>query len=104
MKYFFHITFVLLALLCAACAEDDALSTDGRNAVPLAGIQTEIEGGMTSRAPALDKERYVGRSAFKNKDQMVLTSVQRTNLPIPSFSYKGVVYDYEVGQGQTSGG
>ena len=47
MKYFFHITFVLLALLCAACAEDDALSTDGRNAVPLAGIQTEIEGGMT---------------------------------------------------------
>lgn len=104
MKYFFHITFVLLALLCAACAEDDALSTDGRNAVPLAGIQTEIEGGMTSRAPALDKERYVGRSAFKNKDQMVLTSVQRTDLPIPSFSYKGVVYDYEVGQGQTSGG
>lgn len=104
MKYFFHITFVLLALLFAACAEDDALSTDGRDAVPLAGIQTEIEGGMTSRAPALDKEHYVGRSAFKNKDQMVLTSVQRTNLPIPSFSYKGVVYDYEVGQGQTSGG
>ena len=102
-RYIFILPLLLLALLFTAC-DDDALTSDARNAVPLSGVEALVEGNLASRAPALDQRYYMGRNRFIDKDQLVLTKMQRTQLPIAGFSYAGLVYDHEVGAGQTSGG
>lgn len=70
----------------------------------LFGVQAVIYDGTATRAPALDKENYVGRSSFNNNDVMVLTNIQRTVSPIAGFSYYNIEYIHEVEDGQSSGG
>ena len=98
------ISYIICALSLVACGDDgDLVLPNTQDVVPLAGIDAEVYGGASTRAPALDKDNHVGRSVFVNADQMVLTSIKRTTNPVKKFSYKGIVYDYLVEEGQTSG-
>ena len=98
------ISYIICALSLVACGDDgDLVLPNTQDVVPLAGIDAEIYSGASTRAPALDKDNHVGRSVFVSADQMVLTSIKRTQNPVTKFSYKGIVYDYLVEEGQTSG-
>ena len=98
------ISYIICALSLVACGDDgDLVLPNTQDVVPLAGIDAEVYSGASTRAPALDKDNHVGRSVFVNADQMVLTSIKRTQNPVTKFSYKGIVYDYLVEEGQTSG-
>ena len=101
-KYLFP---MICALCLAGCDKEEANGpAEGTDqAVGLAGVEAVVQGGLATRAPALDKENYVGRSAFVDGDQMVLTSIKRTMSPIAGFSYKGIVFDHRVDPGQTTG-
>ena len=76
----------------------------GGDQVELSGVQAVVYDGTSTRAPALDKENYVGRSRFNNRDVMVLTNIQRTVSPIAGFSYYDIEYIHEIEAGQSSGG
>ena len=98
------ISYIICALSLVACGDDgDLVLPNTQDVVPLAGIDAEVYSGASTRAPALDKDNHVGRSVFVSADQMVLTSIKRTQNPVTKFSYKGIVYDYLVEEGQTSG-
>ena len=98
------ISYIICALSLVACGDDgDLVLPNTQDVVPLAGIDAEVYSGASTRAPALDKDNHVGRSVFVSADQMVLTSIKRTTNPVTKFSYKGIVYDYLVEEGQTSG-
>ena len=98
------ISYIICALSLVACGDDgDLVLPNTQDVVPLAGIDAEVYSGASTRAPALDKDNHVGRSVFVSADQMVLTSIKRTQNPVTKFSYKGIVYDYLVAEGQTSG-
>ena len=98
------ISYIICALSLVACGDDgDLVLPNTQDVVPLAGIDAEVYSGASTRAPALDKDNHVGRSVFVNDDQMVLTSIKRTTNPVKKFSYKDIVYDYLVEEGQTSG-
>ena len=98
------ISYIICALSLVACGDDgDLVLPNTQDVVPLAGIDAEVYSGASTRAPALDKDNHVGRSVFVNADQMVLTSIKRTQNPVTKFSYKGIVYDYLVEKGQTFG-
>ena len=98
------ISYIICALSLVACGDDgDLVLPNTQDVVPLAGIDAEVYSGASTRAPALDKDNHVGRSVFVSADQMVLTSIKRTTNPVKKFSYKGIVYDYLVEEGQTSG-
>ena len=98
------ISYIICALSLVACGDDgDMVLPNTQDVVPLAGIDAEVYSGASTRAPALDKDNHVGRSVFLSADQMVLTSIKRTQNPVTKFSYKGIVYDYLVEKGQTSG-
>ena len=98
------ISYIICALSLVACGDDgDLVLPNTQDVVPLAGIDAEVYSGASTRAPALDKDNHVGRSVFVNADQMVLTSIKRTQNTVTKFSYKGIVYDYLVEEGQTSG-
>lgn len=97
-----------------SCSEMEDLFNSGdiKNAVEISGIEAIVYGSEKTRAAALDKENYVGRSVFIHNDQMVLTTIKRTPqpsaspevTPIPGFSYSDIVYNHEVEEGQTAGG
>ena len=98
------ISYIICALSLVACGDDgDLVLPNTQDVVPLAGIDAEVYSGASTRAPALDKDNHVGRSVFVSADQMVLTSIKRTQNHVTKFSYKGIVYDYLVEKGQTSG-
>ena len=98
------ISYIICALSLVACGDDgDLVLPNTQDVVPLAGIDAEVYSGASTRAPALDKDNHVGRSVFVSADQMVLTSIKRTQNHVTKFSYKGIVYDYLVEEGQTSG-
>ena len=98
------ISYIICALSLVACGDDgDLVLPNTQDVVPLAGIDAEVYSGASTRAPALDKDNHVGRSVFVSADQMVLTSIKRTINPVKKFSYKDIVYDYLVEEGQTSG-
>ena len=98
------ISYIICALSLVACGDDgDLVLPNTQDVVPLAGIDAEVYSGASTRAPVLDKDNHVGRSVFVSADQMVLTSIKRTTNPVTKFSYKGIVYDYLVEEGQTSG-
>ena len=98
------ISYLICALSLVACGDDgDLVLPNTQDVVTLAGIDAEVYSGASTRAPALDKDNHVGRSVFVSADQMVLTSIKRTTNPVKKFSYKGIVYDYLVEEGQTSG-
>ena len=98
------ISYIICALSLVACGDDgDLVLPNTQDVVPLAGIDAEVYSGASTRAPALDKDNHVGRSVFLSADQMVLTSIKRTQNPVTKFSYKGIVYDYLVEKGQTFG-
>lgn len=101
-----YLTYLLFVLILASCKEDIISVVDSYNAdaVEISGIEAYIADGTTTRAAALDAYNYVGRSAFINNDQMVLTTIKRTVQPIKGFSYSGIVYNQVVESGQTSGG
>lgn len=101
-----YITYLFLILTIVSCNEVALPLVDPLNAdaVELKGAEAYIAGGVSTRAAALDAYNYVGRNVFENGDEMVLTTIKRTDQPIPGFSYSGIVYDQVIEEGQTSGG
>lgn len=101
-----YLTYLIFILTFISCSKDDLsifglTDTDGKE---LEGVEAYVAGNTSTRAAALDAYNYVGRSTFINNDQMVLTTIKRTEKTIPGFHYTGIVYDHVIEQGQTSGG
>lgn len=99
-----YLTYLLLILTLVSCKDRMLVAdpADG-NAKEQKGVEAYIDGNAITRAAALDAYNYVGRSAFINKDQMVLTTIKRTISPINGFHYSGIVYNHVIEQSQTSG-
>lgn len=100
-----YVTYLLLVLILVSC-KDRLVAVDPQtgDAVELKGVEAYMDGNIPAKAPALDAYNYVGRSNFVNNDQMVLTTIKRTESTIPGFHYSGIVYDHVIEDGQTSGG
>lgn len=101
-----YLTYLAFLPILASCNEENLSVEEPFNAeaVEIKGVEAYIDGNTSTRAAALDAYNYVGRSAFINDDQMVLTTIKRTDSPIGGFSYSGIVYDHVVEENQTSGG
>ena len=101
-----YLTYLALLPILASCNEENLSVEEPFNAeaVEIKGVEAYIAGNTTTRAAALDAYNYVGRGAFINNDQMVLTAIKRTVRPIDGFNYSGIVYNQVVEEGQTSGG
>ena len=101
-----YLTYLAFLPILASCNEENLSVEEPFNAeaVEIKGVEAYIDGNTSTRAAALDAYNYVGRSAFINNDQMVLTTIKRTDSPIDGFSYSGIVYDHVVEENQTSGG
>ena len=101
-----YLTYLAILPILASCNEENLSVEEPFNAeaVEIKGVEAYIDGNTGTRAAALDAYNYVGRSAFVNQDQMVLTSIKRTTQPIAGFNYSGIVYNQVVETGQTSGG
>lgn len=101
-----YLTYLALLPILASCNEENLSVEEPFNAeaVEIKGVEAYIAGNTTTRAAALDAYNYVGRGAFINNDQMVLTAIKRTVKPIDGFNYSGIVYNQVVEEGQTSGG
>lgn len=99
-----YLTYLLLILTLVSCKDRMLVAdpADG-NAKEQKGVEAYIDGNAITRAAALDAYNYVGRSAFINNDQMVLTTIKRTTAPINGFYYSGIVYNHVIEQSQTSG-
>lgn len=103
MKKYLH--YILPFVFLTSCSEEDMLSSvEATDAVELTGVTAVVAEKTPTRAAALDAYNYVGRSVFVNNDQMVLTTIKRTEVPINGFTYSNIVYNQAVETGQTSGG
>lgn len=96
--------YIFTFLCLTACSEIEDNFYDSKEKKELEGIEAEVYGGTKTRAAALDKSNYVGRSTFAENEYMILTKLRRTDSPIPGFSYTDIWYKHEIGEGQTSGG
>lgn len=91
------LTYILFIVILASCSEDVNLSVDYTDAVEVPGVEAVISDGTSTRAAALDKDNYVGRSEFINGDVMLLTSIKRTVNPISQFTYYDIEYSHTDG-------
>lgn len=104
MKMRRRLSYILLIFIILSCTREEMPRTDLNGCVEVESVQAVIYEGLSTKAQALDKENYVGRSLFIRDDRMVLTKIQRTQSPIPGFSYFDIVYLHHVEEGQKTGG
>lgn len=82
------------ALLCTSCSND----TPGENSIDanpviITGINA-LMGQSESRAYVpLTDPNYIGRKDFANGDKLVFTTIKRTNSPIKTYTYAGIVWN-----------
>ena len=83
------------ALLCTSCSND----TPGENSIDanpviIDGIKATMGSGTDSRAdvPLTDPD-YIGRKDFTSGDNLVFTTIKRTDNPIAIYSYEGILWE-----------
>ena len=82
------------ALLCTSCSES-TLPGDPIDANPviISSIQATMGSSSDSRAdvPLTDPD-YIGRKDFTDGDNLVFTTIKRTDNPIAIYSYEGILW------------
>ena len=91
--------FLLAAMaILVACNSNDTYVPDS-NAIEIRGIQAAIgtQGfGLTRVAATIDPLKIsLGRNGFQTGDEMVLTTVKRTQQPLEAFTYSNLRYQYD---------
>ena len=91
--------FLLAATaILVACNSNDTYVPDS-DAIEIRGIQAAIgtQGfGLTRAAATIDPLKIsLGRNGFQTGDEMVLTTVKRTQQPLETFSYSNLRYQYD---------
>ena len=91
------LSFAALSLL-SACQKWEG----GEASVPLEmeGIQAVVDQGLTKS----EVDDNVGRSSFVNGDQMVFTTIERTENPLTTYSYNNITYGYDGSSWTRTGG
>ena len=83
------------ALLCTSCSDD----TPGENSIDanpviIDGIKATMGSGSDSRADVpLNDPDYIGRKDFTDGDNLVFTTIKRTDNPIAIYSYEGILWE-----------
>ena len=91
--------FLLAAMaILVACNSNDTYVPDS-DAIEIRGIQAAIgtQGfGLTRAAATIDPLKIsLGRNGFQTGDEMVLTTVKRTQQPLETFTYSNLRYQYD---------
>ena len=91
--------FLLAATaILVACNSNDTYVPDS-DAIEIRGIQAAIgtQGfGLTRAAATIDPLKIsLGRNGFQTGDEMVLTTVKRTQQPLETFTYSNLRYQYD---------
>ncbi len=91
------ITLLLAVSILVACTSDDeAIVPD--TALEIKSIDATIDGEQTVTTRAVEKlSTTVGRNAFADGDQIVFTTIKRTDNPLEGFTYKDIKYDKKEG-------
>lgn len=83
------------ALLCTSCSDN----TPGENSIDanpviIDGIKATMGSGSDSRADVpLNDPDYIGRKDFTDGDNLVFTTIKRTDNPIAIYSYEGILWE-----------
>ena len=86
------IIFLSAAALFVACTSDDeAIVPDA--ALEIKSIDATIDGEQTVTRAVQKLDIIVGRNAFADGDQIVFTTIKRTDNPLEGFTYKDIKYD-----------
>ena len=85
--------YIAVIALLTACTNDDEVNVYD-DALEIKGISAVIgEDALVTRS-AGDLTKSVGRSKFVNGDQIVFTTIKRTENPLASFTYSNIRYDH----------
>ena len=86
------IIFLSAAALFVACTSyDEAIVPDA--ALEIKSIDATIDGEQTVTRAVQKLDIIVGRNAFADGDQIVFTTIKRTDNPLEGFTYKDIKYD-----------
>ena len=84
------------ALLCTSCSDDNLPGENSIDANPVIidGIKATMGSGSDSRADVpLNDPDYIGRKDFTDGDNLVFTTIKRTDNPIAIYSYEGILWE-----------
>lgn len=92
----------MLVVTLTGCTTDDVDSDMVHvEAIEMKGFEAVIESGASqagSRGTVTTLDHYVGRNAFVTNDQVVFTTIKRTDNPIDDFTYSGVIFNHNGSQ------
>lgn len=83
------------ALLCTSCSDDNLPGGPiDANPVIISSIQATMGSSSDSRAdvPLTDPD-YIGRKDFADGDNLVFTTIKRTDNPIDIYTYEGILWE-----------
>ena len=93
MKYNKILLLSILIFLTACSNQDDFLTPSA--GLEIKNIQATIE-GQESETRAVEKLTVdIGRTKFADGDQLMFTTIKRTNSPLDAFTYSGIEYLYD---------
>lgn len=95
------ILFAALVLLSACNADEESVTPDA--SLEINGITATIGSDMALTRADETSKTGVGRTAFVNGDQVVLTTIKRKNNTVDKFSYSNICYDYDGTSWERSG-
>lgn len=97
----------MLVVTLTGCTTDDVDSDMVHvEAIEMKGFEAVIESGASqagSRGTVTTLDHYVGRNAFVTNDQVVFTTIKRTDNPIDDFTYSGVIFNHNGSQWNKEG-
>lgn len=94
--------YLLLIALLVSCHEELENAQISGNAVELTHVEAIIAGGQQTRTRAdgdsnpVYLQEHISRFRFVENDQMTFTKVQRTEYPIPRFTYKDISFQHNA--------
>ena len=108
MKKIYITDIGFLAIILAGCSTADDVDSDMVHvkAIEMKGFEAVIESGTSqagSRGTVTTLDHYVGRNAFVTNDQVVFTTIKRTDNPIDDFTYSGVIFNHNGSQWNKEG-
>jgi len=97
----------MLVVALIGCTTDDMDSNMVHvEAIEMKGFEAVIESGTlqaSTRGTVTTLVDYVGRNTFVANDQVVFTTIKRTDNPIDDFTYSGVIFNHNGSQWNKEG-
>ena len=96
-RWIIYIGMLVVALI--GCTTDDMDSNMVHvEAIEMKGFEAVIESGTSqasTRGTVTTLVDYVGRNAFVENDQVVFTTIKRTDNPIAAFTYSDITFNHD---------